>query len=99
MDKLLPKWIMERYIVLWRNFSDKPFAREDVARLLKNLKKPDDGSVINLLLSELRKAGWLKVEFDQSDTRKRVYTLKIIDFNKSFKEAANSLVNEGTNGN
>ena len=99
MDKLLPKWIMERYIVLWRNFSDKPFTREDVARLLKNLKKPDDGSVINLLLSELRKAGWLKAEFDQSDARKRVYTLKIIDFNKSFKEVANSLVNEGTDGN
>ena len=40
------------------------------------MAKPDSKKVVGLFLSELRKAGWVKVELNQADTRKRVYRLK-----------------------
>jgi type I restriction enzyme M protein len=36
----------------------------------------DSEEQINVILSELRKKGWLEVEFDPEDARKRIYKLK-----------------------
>jgi hypothetical protein len=46
---------------------------------------------VNIFLSELRKGGWLAVEFDPADARERIYRLKskgeiifqVISLNKS----------------
>lgn len=67
----LTKWIMQRYAKLWSKFKEKPFSYEDIEELLK-----EDNRLISVFLSELRKAGWLEVELDPEDSRKRVYKLK-----------------------
>lgn len=78
MDKTevnLPKWLERRYSILWDSFSASSFRMEDAVEVLveKNKDKKED---IAVFISELRKAGWLKVEFDPQDSRKRLYTLK-----------------------
>ena len=78
MDKTevkLPKWLERRYAILWDSFRDSSFRMEDAVEVLveKNKDKKED---IAVFISELRKAGWLKVEFDPEDSRKRLYTLK-----------------------
>lgn len=74
--QLLPKWIMKRYLLLWDEFKDREFAFDDALNCLGKMAKPDNKKVVGLFLSELRKAGWVKVELNQVDTRKRVYRLK-----------------------
>ena len=74
--QLLPKWVMKRYLLLWSEFKDREFAFDDAERILSKMAKPDSKKVVGLFLSELRKAGWVKVELNQADTRKRVYRLK-----------------------
>lgn len=78
MDKTevkLPKWLERRYSILWDSFRASSFRMEDAVETLveKNKDKKED---IAVFISELRKAGWLKVEFDPQDSRKRLYTLK-----------------------
>jgi len=72
---MLPKWLDKRYEILWEAFQSSPFRVEDAARVLKE-KLEDSEEQINVILSELRKAGVLKVEFDPIDARKRIYRLK-----------------------
>lgn len=72
---MIPKWIERRYEILWGEFSSSPFRVEDAARLLKE-KVDDSEEQINVILSELRKRGMLKVEFDPDDARKRIYQLR-----------------------
>ena len=40
---------------------------------------PDDGRMVSVILSEMRKAGWLEVRLDPEDARKRLYKLKAPD--------------------
>ncbi len=71
---MVSKWIDKRYEILWQAFHTSKFRVDDAARVLK--KKIDDSEEqINVVLSELRKAGMLKVEFDPDDARKRIYQL------------------------
>ncbi len=72
---MIPKWLDKRYEILWQAFHSSSFRVEDAARILK--KKIDDSEEqINVILSELRKEGMLKVEFDPTDARKRIYHLR-----------------------
>ena len=73
--KNLPQWLNTRYEILWKEFNDRDFRFEDAKQLLeKNFDS--DAEQTNVVLSELRKSGLLKVEFDPNDARKKVYTLK-----------------------
>ncbi len=74
--QLLPKWIMKRYLVLWKALDEKDFTFDDALSILGKLSKPDSRKLVALLLSELRKAGWLLVDFNPSDARRRVYRLR-----------------------
>lgn len=78
MTEPLPKWIQERYALLWTKFRDKEFTFEQADRILKGKKG------INVFFSDLRKAGWVSVELSKTDTRKRVYRLKTP--NEAFEE-------------
>lgn len=71
---MIPKWLEKRYEILWEAFHSSPFRVEDAARVLKE-KIDDSEEQINVILSELRKEGMLKVEFDPTDARKRIYQL------------------------
>jgi type I restriction enzyme M protein len=68
-------WIEKRYKDLWNSFQSSPFRFDDAAKILKE-KIKDDERQVNVVLSELRKRGWLEVEFDPEDARRRIYKLK-----------------------
>jgi hypothetical protein len=65
---------MKRYLLLLDAVKTETF---DFATAEKILTKVGDNKrMVGLFLSELRKAGWLKVELDKKDARKRVYALR-----------------------
>ncbi len=72
---MIPRWLDKRYEILWEAFHSSQFRVEDAARVLKE-KIDDNEKQINVVLSELRKEGMLKVEFDPIDARKRIYQLQ-----------------------
>ncbi|MFH1210649.1 MAG: hypothetical protein V1645_01915 [archaeon] len=72
MTKPLPKWLMRKYSTLWRAFSEKEFNYEDVKKILKEKNE----ALNSIILSELKKNGWLAVKLHPDDSRKRIYTLK-----------------------
>ncbi len=72
---MMPVWLEKRYRVLWEFFHESPFRFEDAAEILK-MKLHDSEDQMNVFLSELRKRGWLEVEFHPEDARKRIYKLK-----------------------
>ncbi len=72
---MLPTWLEKRYKNLWGAFHESPFRFEDAFKNLKE-KMQDSEEQINVILSELRKKGWLEVTFDPQDARKRIYKLK-----------------------
>ena len=72
MTKPLPKWLMERYSVLWKKFKEDEFEHDDASKILKEEK---DG-LVSAVLSELKKHGWLAISLHPDDSRKRIYKLK-----------------------
>ncbi|HBE44368.1 MAG TPA: restriction endonuclease subunit M [Deltaproteobacteria bacterium] len=72
---MLPKWIEKRYRTLWESFQGRAFRFENAVNTLKE-KIHDSEEQVNVILSELRKEGWLNVNFDPEDARKRIYNLK-----------------------
>ena len=72
---MIPKWLDKRYEILWEAFHSSPFRFEEAAATLKE-KIHESEDQVNVVLSELRKKGMLKVEFDPSDARKRIYQLQ-----------------------
>ena len=71
MAEPLPKWLMQRYSVLWVKFRDKEFNHKQATETL-----PDNGRMVSVILSDMRKAGWLEIKLDPNDARKRLYKLK-----------------------
>jgi len=71
---MIPTWLEKRHKVLWETFNASPFRFEDAAKTLKE-KMHDSESQINVFLSELRKRGWLEVETDKDDARKKIYRI------------------------
>jgi len=72
LSKPLPKWLMERYAILWKNFKSEEFDHDQAANILKEKKE----RLVSVILSELKKHGWLIVTLHPDDSRKRIYKLK-----------------------
>ena len=70
MVKHLPEWIMKRYAKLWKKFKDKEFTKEQAQKVLGG------DTAIAVVLSELRKSGWLEMKMSQEDARNTIYNLK-----------------------
>jgi len=70
----VPQWIEKRYGLLWNRFNNSPFRLEEASEYLTKANK-DHEQDVPVILSELRKAGLLKVEMDLTDARKRIYSL------------------------
>ncbi len=71
------RWVLSRYEKLWSVFGDKRFTRDEALEALKRVEGPAfSEDSLNVLLSELRKAGLLVVEADILDARRKIYTLK-----------------------
>ena len=75
MTEPLPKWVMQRYAKLWKAFKSKEFEHEQTVKVLKE----KDENIVSVILSQLRRHGWLEIKLHPSDTRKRVYKLKSPD--------------------
>jgi len=71
MPIYLPKWLLRRCIVMWKKYGGKKFSFEDASTVLE-----DDSRMVAIILSELRKYGWLHVESDPSNPRKKLYQFK-----------------------
>ena len=65
----LPKWIMKHYSKLWAKFKDKQFSHQQAEDLLNVTNT-------SIVLSRLKKFGWLELTLDPEDSRKRLYKLK-----------------------
>jgi len=72
VTKPLPKWLTERYSQLWRKFKEKEFEHDEAVKVLKEEKE----RLVSVILSELKKHGWLTVKLHPDDSRKRIYKLK-----------------------
>jgi type I restriction enzyme M protein len=72
---MLPTWLEKRYRTLWEAFHESPFRFEEASKILKE-KMQGGEEQVNVIVSELRKKGWLEVTFDPEDARKRIYKLK-----------------------
>jgi len=70
MTQHLPEWIMIRYAKLWLKFKEKEFSKSEAEKIL-----PKDTSIA-VVLSDLKKYGWLEMKMDQKDARKTIYELK-----------------------
>jgi len=71
---LVPNWLKERYRALQERFGDTSFSLEEASEVLRE-RFQDERAEINVVLSELRKEGLVRVNFDPQDARKRVYRL------------------------
>jgi DNA-binding MarR family transcriptional regulator len=82
MVQHLPEWIMRRYSKLWSKFKEKEFTKDQAKKIL-----PKDTSLA-VLLSELRKSGWLEMKMSKEDARKTIYKLKSPEkaINEEIKE-------------
>jgi hypothetical protein len=63
---------MERYSVLWKKFNESEFEHDDASNILKEEKD----RLVSVVLSDLKKHGWLTVKLHPDDSRKRIYKLK-----------------------
>ena len=71
------RWVLSRYERLWSVFGERRFTRDEALEALKRVEGPAfSEDSLNLLLSELRKAGLVVVEADVLDARRKVYTLR-----------------------
>jgi len=76
MEETLQRWVKARYKKLWSVFGQKEFTREEALEVLKEGEAKISEDALNLLLSDLRKSGFLGVQADLLDSRKKIYTLK-----------------------
>ena len=74
MANNLPKWLRSRAEALWEAFGERTFRFSEAVRILAE-KHQDPPNQVNVILSELRKRGRLKVELDPHDARGRIYQL------------------------
>lgn len=86
MTFALPKWVIQRYSLLWKAFKTKEFGYDEASKILKEKEE----RLVSVVLSELKKHGWLTLKIHPEDSRKRIYQLK------SPEEATEELeLNEG----
>ena len=70
MPEILEKWIMRRHTQLWSSMKNKGFSLQEASKILQ-----ESPQVTAVILSRLRKAGWISAEIDAVDYRRTVYHL------------------------
>ncbi len=71
MAETIPNWLMQRYAILFRKYKNKEFTFQEAMKTIKE----NDKIYMSMVLSELRKAGWLEIKINPDDARKRIYKL------------------------
>jgi len=70
----MQNWLKSRFELLKKNFKEE-FSFEDAKKILVSRYKDKDEKIL-VMLSELKKEGFLEVELDKDDSRKRIYKIK-----------------------
>jgi len=71
MAEPIPRWLMEKYALLYREYNNREFSFKDAMKTVKEKEK----AYMSMALSEMRKSGWLTITIDPKDARKRLYKL------------------------
>ncbi len=74
MTDLPAKWVLRRYFKLRKELGNRKFTFKKAQEILK-----DDSRIVNLFLSQLKKAGWLLSEQHPDDARMKLYQLKQLE--------------------
>jgi len=75
MTKAIPKWVMQRYSALYQKFKMKQFTREEARKALEEFGIDSEERLTNTFFSDLNKKGWVEVEKDEKDTRRKLFKL------------------------
>jgi len=77
-SKPVPKWILMRYAKLWRIFGTNYFNKKDAVEALteNNIHLSKRKALISVVLSDLKKAGWLTMMIDPVDGRCNISRLR-----------------------
>ena len=75
MMEAIPKWVMQRYSALYRKFKMKQFTREEVKKTLEEFGIDSEQKLTNTFFSYLNKCGWVEIERDKEDSRKKLFKL------------------------
>jgi hypothetical protein len=69
MLRYLPKWLMRRANTLWDTVGSRKFTFAEAEKALAG----DDSRMVAVLLSELKRSGWLEVGANADNARKKLY--------------------------
>ena len=69
MAQTIPNWLMKGYTLLYRKFYQDEFSFQDAMKTLHE----NDKILVSMILSELRKSGWLEIRINPEDARKRFH--------------------------
>jgi len=81
MAFLLPKWLTKRYALLYEKFRMNPFTYEEAKKVLQ-----ENDELVIVVISALKKSGWIKSDRNPKDRRTRIY--KLINPQKAMMEIA-----------
>jgi len=85
-------WIKRRYLILLNEFKNNPFTFEDACKVLKE-KFEDDKNQTKIILSELKKGGYLEVSKNPEDKREKIYKLKPLGSGINHVNSKDELIN------
>jgi len=68
----ISNWLLRRYAILWKKYRNKKIGFKDVTETLKE----ENNKRVTVILSELKKSGWISAEKSKDDKRKGVYQLR-----------------------
>jgi hypothetical protein len=74
MVESIPKHLLEKLSMLFREFNTNEFRFQDAIRILGK-----DERYTGLILSQLGKAGWVSKRHDKDDGRKRFYRVNNVN--------------------
>ena len=66
---------MKRYLIVRKEIGFEEADFEKIHKVLYKFFKDND-KIVRIFLSEMRKAGWVTVQFDPKDNRMRLYQFK-----------------------
>jgi type I restriction enzyme M protein len=85
-------WIKRRYLILLNEFKNNPFTFDDACKVLKE-KFEDDENQTKIILSELKKGGYLEVSRNPEDKREKIYKLKPLGSGINHVNSKDELIN------
>ncbi|MFW6014510.1 MAG: N-6 DNA methylase [Candidatus Nanoarchaeia archaeon] len=75
MAKSKTQWLEKRHELLWNELGEQEVSGEKIKSVLKDKGNVSEDSIA-VILSELKKNGFIETKLDPKDSRKRIYSVK-----------------------